>query len=577
MSIPFLPGFPLLLVVTPLSLVFSLMTLIVASFILFYSVGYMQKESGKTRFYLFMLFFIISMQLFIFSGDWLLLLMAWELIAVSSYFLIGFYQEKPQAGSASSRAFLTTRSADTGLLIGILILVSLSQTTIITQTLTVAEPFASVAALFIVLAAVTKAAQVPVDGWLRDAMAGPTPVSALLHSATLVAAGVMIILRISPLFSPLVLLLIGLIGGATALITGMAALAQKDLKRMLAASTSSQLGLMLLAIASGSAPAAELHLTANAVMKSTLFLGAGIFQHKREGTTFDVLRGVGRNEKFVFSIFIIAGLALAGIPPLAGFWSKDTIIAATLSSPFAWLFVPFTLIASIFTGAYTSRAIRLLWQGSGKNYELLGAKYMYIGMAGIVFFVVLFYFFLKPLEDILGLPVIEGIIPSLLGLAVALLGLGAGWIYRENMLPLSFLESASNGFNVSSRLDNVVIQSTFALSQKLDRLEAGLTRFPAQVGQLIFDMSQKSVTTESFFLNSVQNVGRMNVLFGLFSKERVEIFLDSIITSLVVGVKGMGMWGRKLQSGLIHQEMTYAIYASILLLILYVSFVMIGK
>lgn len=577
MNIPFLPGFPLLLAITPLSIVFSIMVAIVAAFILFYSLGYMQKEPGKIRFYFFMLLFTAGMQAFIFSGDWLLLLMAWELIAVSSYFLIGFYREKPQAASAATRAFLTTRSADTGLMIGILLLTAVTGTTALSQTLKATEPVATIATLFISIAAIAKAAQVPFDGWLRDAMAGPTPVSALLHSATLVAAGVMLLIKITPLFSPTALLLIGLIGGATALITGMAALAQKDLKRLLAASTSSQLGLMLLAIASGSAPAAALHLIANAAMKSSLFLGAGVFQHKREGTAFSLLRGVGKNERFVFLIFAIAGLALSGIPPLAGFWSKDAIIAATLTSPFASFFVPFALIASVFTGAYISRTIRLLWQGSGQDEELSGGKFMYISMAGLIFFVLLFYVFLTPLEEILGLPVVEGLIPALLGLIVASFGLGAGWIYRENVLPRSFLERAGNGFTISSGLDKVVIQATFALARELNKYETAFIDFPTTVGQSALNISEKCLGSESAFLSLVHSTGRMNLLVGIFSKERIEIFLDGIIATLSAGVKDMGMWGRRLQSGLIHQEMAYAMYATILLLILYVSFVMIGK
>lgn len=574
--VPFIPKLPLVFSVTPVSLLLSVMVFIAAFFILLYSVGYMQKESGKRRFFALMLLFIIGMQLFVFSGDWLSLITAWEIIGVASYFLIGFYQTDT-AIKAGNRAFLTTRSADTGLFIGILLLFSLTQTTVISETLMATGFLSQLAAAFILIAAFAKAAQVPFDGWLRDAMAGPTPVSALLHSATLVATGVILILKIFPLLTLPLLLFIGIIGGITALITGITAITQFDLKRMLAASTSAQLGLMLVAIGSGVPGAALLHLVANAAMKSSLFLTAGIFQHIREGTEFQNLKGVGRKALFAFATFVIAGLALSGIPPLAGFFTKDAIIASSFTPPFQVILAPMVLLASVFTGVYIGKTVKLLWFGTGEDQPLAGKSFMHIGIAGLLFFILIFFLFFKPLEDVVGFEAIEGNLPLLLGLVVGITGLILGWIWKESFIPKKLTVFLQNGLYISSIIDSVFINGTFYITNRLVSVEQFLVILPQKTATEALQISQRLTRVDLLLTQQVFGIGRVNLSLGNFSNQSGEPFINGIINYLVTEVRMLGMYARRLQTGLIHQEMAYALYSTIIIVVVYIVFtIMIG-
>jgi len=323
--LPGLPEMPLRLLASPLSAVFSALVATVATFVLIYAVGYMGKDDEKPRFFATMLLFVAAMQALVLAGDWITLLAGWELIGFSSYLLIGFWYRRVGVASAAMRAFIYTRSADLGLYVGIFVLIAAAGSTEISVTLETTGPAAVIAGLLLLVAAIGKSAQVPLQDWLQRAMAGPTPVSALLHSATLVAAGAILLIRVAPMLPAQALLVIGLVGGITAVVTGLIALGERDLKRMLAASTSSQYGLMLVAVGAGVPVAALLHLIAHAAIKSSLFLGAGVFQHDRESTEMAALAGAGRARPKIFAAFALSALALAGIPPLAGFFSKDAI------------------------------------------------------------------------------------------------------------------------------------------------------------------------------------------------------------------------------------------------------------
>ncbi|MBA3306620.1 MAG: NADH-quinone oxidoreductase subunit L, partial [Thermoleophilaceae bacterium] len=382
--LPGLPEFPLRLVADPLTATLSTVVAVVGALVMLYAVGYMGEEHDKPRFYAGMSFFVAAMQALVLAGDWVLLLGAWELIGLSSYLLIGFWYQREGVASAATRAFLYTRTADLGLYVGIFVLVTQAGTTEISETLRTGGAAAVVAGLLLLVAAAGKSAQTPLSGWLQDAMAGPTPVSALLHSATLVAAGAILMIRTSPLLPQSVLLVVGLLGGVTILVAGLTALAERDLKRLLAASTSGQYGFMLLAVGAGSPGAAVAHLAAHAAMKSSLFLGAGVFQHARGSTEFDDLGGVGRDRRLAFYGCVISGLALAGVPPLSGFFSKDAIIAASFDSPYAALFGPLALAGTLLTGAYVARAARLLWRGEGRSESVSGARWMGAALAALV-------------------------------------------------------------------------------------------------------------------------------------------------------------------------------------------------
>ncbi len=333
-TLPGLPDLPLRLVVEPLTAVLAALVAVVSFFVMVYAVGYTAGEGGKARFFSVMSLFAAAMQTLVLAGDWVLLLAAWEVIGFASFLLIGFYFGRPGVGQAASRAFLYTRSADLGLYVAIFVLISRTGTSEISATLGVGGAAAVVVGLFLLLAAMGKSAQTPFHGWLLDAMAGPTPVSALLHSATLVAAGAVLLIRAFPLLPPAVLVVVGVAGGLTALVTGLTALAQRDLKRLLAASTASQYGLMLLAVGAGSPVADLFHLLAHAATKSSLFLGAGVFQHAAGGSTeLADLEGLGRARRRVFLAFVVSGLALAGVNHLAVLRSFFQTISRRLELP----------------------------------------------------------------------------------------------------------------------------------------------------------------------------------------------------------------------------------------------------
>ena len=339
-----------------------------------YAVGYMADEEGKPRFYGTLSFFIGAMLTLVLSNSLLLLFAAWESVGLASYLLIGFWYSQRDAKEAARKAFLMTRLGDLGLLLGWLSLLLAVGTTDIQSVLGAvgtALPVGTVtlAASFLLLGALGKSAQLPLTAWLPDAMAGPTPVSALIHSATMVAAGVYLILRLFPLYeaAPGVLTAVLWLGALTALFAALVATVQTDLKRVLAWSTVSQLGEMFFALGLGSAFAAVFHLTTQALFKSALFLTAGAVGHIVGGYDLRKMGGLWRRLPLTAGVFMAAGLTLAGVPPFSAFWSEEAILTrAAFVSPFAGAFF---LLLIFLAGVYISRAgvaTFLSWPGAPK-------------------------------------------------------------------------------------------------------------------------------------------------------------------------------------------------------------------
>jgi len=532
--LPGLPNMPLRLIATPMTSLLSSLVAVVSAFVLVYSIGYMAQDKEKNRFFATMLLFIAAMQMLVFAGDWILLLSAWELIGLSSYLLIGFWYQKAGVKTAATRAFLVTRSADLGLYIAVFILIANAGTSEISVTLNTDGGAAMVAGILLLIAAMGKSAQTPLHNWLQRAMAGPAPVSALLHSATLVAAGAVLLIRTAPMLTPETLVVIGLVGGVTALVTGLMALGESDLKRLLAASTSSQYGLMLLAIGAGVPIAALLHLIAHAAIKSSLFLGAGVFQRSRGSTTLKDLSGIGRERPRIFMGFAIAALALAGIPPLSGFFSKDAIIAATMASTHAWLFAPLALIATLLTGAYMARALRLLWQGHVSQKPLLGLKWMGAGIAGLVTLAIVLGATFSVIETSLAAPLVGNMMAEILGLSAALSGLLLGWFIPVNVLMGSLREKASQGFSFAGGLDNLCVRPALAISQTCEKLE-----------RCLYD--------------AVLAVGRIGIKIGHMIRRSDDQGVDRFIFSVVRRTIQLGGRARVLQSGLVHRELAITV------------------
>ena len=340
-----------------LSLMMMLIVTGVGGAIHIYSFGYMREDRGFSRFFACLSLFTFSMLGIVLANNFIQLFIFWELVGVSSYLLIGFWFEKPSAADAAKKAFITNRLGDFGFLLGIL-MVWMEFGSLNFSNMYVAVfgwPYnhivlGTLAGLLIFCGAVGKSAQFPLHVWLPDAMEGPTPVSALIHAATMVAAGVYMLCRIIFLLDPTALLVIAYIGGFTALLAALIAIQQNDIKRILAYSTLSQLGYMVMAVGLSGPTPAMFHLTTHAFFKALLFLGAGsviIALHHEQ----DIWKMGGLRKKMpvTFWTFIIGTLALCGVPPFSGFYSKDSILAQALEQKNYLLFGVAVFVAALTT------------------------------------------------------------------------------------------------------------------------------------------------------------------------------------------------------------------------------------
>ncbi|RAV99815.1 NADH-quinone oxidoreductase subunit 5 family protein [Pseudochryseolinea flava] len=347
----------------------------VSALVHIYSTGYMAGDHGLRKYFSALGFFTFAMLLLCVADNFMLIFFAWELVGFSSYLLIGHWSEKPEAAAAAKKAFIFNRFGDAGFLIGML-LIAISRNTFDINALSLVQShniLDTAAALCIFCGVIGKSAQFPLLTWLPDAMEGPTPVSALIHAATMVAAGIFLIVRVHFIFTPEALNVVVVFGALTALMAALSACVQHDLKKILAYSTISQLGLMVTAAGVGDPSAAMLHLFTHAFFKACLFLGAGSIIHavhhaqSKSLTHFDVqdvrnLGGLRRDMPFTAIAFLIAGASLAGLPFFSGFLSKDAILSAvfnwTNGGTWQYLILINTLIVSMLTVIYM---FRLFW------------------------------------------------------------------------------------------------------------------------------------------------------------------------------------------------------------------------
>jgi len=352
-----------------LSLVMVLVVTFVSFLIHLYSAEFMIEDDGYSRFFAYMNLFVASMVTLLLADNLLLLLLGWEGVGLCSYLLIGFWYRDPANGLAARKAFIVTRAGDTAFMVGLFLLFTRLGTLHIQDLMQRASaqwqtgsPYAVAAALLLLGGAVGKSAQLPLQVWLPDAMAGPTPTSALIHAATMVTAGVYLIARTHVLFSlaPTAQLIVAIVGAVTLLIAGFSALTQHDIKRILAYSTVSQIGYMFLALGVGAWRAAIFHFMTHAFFKALLFLGAGvIIQALHEEHSIFRMGGLRKELPLTFWTFLIAGCSVSGLPFLtAGFFSKDLIIWQTWSAegghPALWLAAT---VGALLTSLYTFRMI----------------------------------------------------------------------------------------------------------------------------------------------------------------------------------------------------------------------------
>lgn len=374
----------------PISVMMLVVITTISLMVFIYSQGYMKNENGYDRYFAFLSLFSFSMLGLVVATNLFQMYMFWELVGISSYLLIGFYYDKPSAVAASKKAFIVTRFADLGFLIGIL-MVSYYTGTFDFDILTNPDGLNfSTTASFLGLSSITwalllifmggagKSAMFPLHVWLPDAMEGPTPVSALIHAATMVVAGVFLVARLFPLyyaFAPTALEVVAFIGAVTTLFAAIIACTQFDIKRVLAFSTMSQIGYMMLALGvsgyggeEGLGYTASLfHLFTHAFFKALLFLGAGAIIHAVHTNDIREMGSLRKHQPVTHILFLIACLAIAGIPPFSGFFSKDEILAATFAThP---IYFGIAVIVAGLTAFYMFRLYFIVFWGKEKKYE----------------------------------------------------------------------------------------------------------------------------------------------------------------------------------------------------------------
>jgi NADH-quinone oxidoreductase subunit L len=358
--------------VDPLSTAMLLFITGVGALIHLYSIGYMHGDERYPKFFLYLNLFVFSMIVLVLGDNLLLTFLGWEGVGVCSYFLISFWFEKPANASAGKKAFIANRIGDWGFMIGIFMTWFTFGTITYTHFLPMSSTAATSAATFIsvmlLIGAVGKSAQIPLYIWLPDAMAGPTPVSALIHAATMVTAGVYLMVRINPMLhaaSPWVSTLIAWLGVITAFVAATIAIAQQDIKKVLAYSTVSQLGYMFLAVGSGGYWAAIFHMITHAFFKALLFLGAGSVIHgMRDEQDMRRMGALRKLMPITAGTFIVAWLAISGVPPFSGFWSKDEILSYALHKSPALYVVG--LITALLTAFYMSRLVYRIFFGDAR-------------------------------------------------------------------------------------------------------------------------------------------------------------------------------------------------------------------
>ena len=358
----------------------------VGSLIVAYSIGYMDGENEERRYFAYMAFFVFSMLMLVQGGNLLLLLVGWGLVGLSSYLLIGFHHERPSAIAAAKKAFIMNAVGDATIALALFLLIlhtgSLGFGSLV-EIGTSSSLVINLVALGLLGGAVAKSAQIPLHTWLPDAMEGPTPVSALIHAATMVTAGVYLIARTHAVFelAPNILDLAAGLGALTLLVAGLIALVQTDIKRVIAYSTMSQIGYMFVGVGVGAYSDGMFHLLTHAFFKALLFLAAGLLIHALAGE--QDMRKMGGMRVLMprtYWLFIVGGLALVGIPPFAGFFSKDPILAAALAhgtyGSILWIA---GVVGTFLTGLYTFRMLFMVFWGEPSAYA---REHHHAGRAG---------------------------------------------------------------------------------------------------------------------------------------------------------------------------------------------------
>ena len=529
-----------------------------------FSTSYMSGDPRYVKYFVYFNFFVFSMLLLVMSANFLVMFFGWELVGLSSYLLISFWSEKKEAAKAGNKAFVLNRIGDFGFLIALMMILNTYDTfsfkTVFATTLINQPQNLDLIVVFLMIGAFGKSAQFPLFSWLPDAMEGPTPASALIHAATMVTAGVFMLVRISPLlqFSELSSILIISIGLLTALISAFAAINQNDIKKVLAYSTISQLGFMFIAIGAGAYVAAIFHLVTHAFFKALLFLGAGAVIHEmHHEQNIQKMGGLKKKMPVTAAMMGIGTLAISGIPPLAGFWSKDEILASTFANGGIYYgFWALSLLAAFMTAFYMGRHWLLIFHKEPTNniddvHEapkmmtrpllLLGIFSIFIGFINTPFFHGLEKVLHYTLIDVEVTHLPEGIavvILALISIGAGFTGLGLAYliyivdIFSYFKFEIPFLKEvkglSSNVLYLNKVGHTLFVQIPKSLVRKVAVVIDGLLidGFVNGVSNLFYKSSKTvSITQSGLVRNYV-------VYFGLFLLLLVSLFVATPLIAL---------------------------------------------
>ena len=579
-------------VLDPLAAAMLVMISLVGLCIFVFSAGYMAEDKNFTRFFAYMSFFSGAMLGLVIANSLLLLFIFWELVGLASYLLIGFWIERPSAAAAAKKAFITTRIGDMGFFLGMLWLYNRSGTLLFydggngcleSAGLALLGASATFIALLIFCGAVGKSGQFPLHVWLPDAMEGPTPVSALIHAATMVAAGVFLVARVYPLFSlgavngvTSSLTVVVWIGVTTALMAALIAIAQADIKRILAYSTVSQLGLMMVSLGVGGVAAGIMHLLAHGFFKALLFLGAGSVIHGCHGE--QDIRKMGGLRRFMpvtFMTYAVGMMALSGVPIFfCGGWTKEEILHATAHWPPSHVPYYLILVGVVLTALYMTRQIIYVFFGNPRaaaERAHESPRVMTMPLIVLAFGAILLSAVLTPAWPWLhgyltGEPThfdVARLIQPMLFVSLALVSAGVGvgfWIYRKagtqdggrpaEVDPLEYAQPALFRFLANKMwIDELYARTVISFSWMAARFSDWMDRY--------------------FWDGLVRGFGAIGQLFGIFTTSVDEYGINAGVDETTAGARGLGRVMSTAHSGQIQTYLGAIAIGMLALLLLY--------
>jgi NADH-quinone oxidoreductase subunit L len=579
-------------VLDPLAAAMLVMISLVGLCIFVFSVGYMADDKNFTRFFAYLSFFSGAMLGVVIANSLLLLFVFWELVGLASYLLIGFWIDRPSAAAAAKKAFITTRIGDMGFFLGMLWLYNGSGTLLFydggrgcleSAGLAVLGPSATFIALLIFCGAAGKSGQFPLHVWLPDAMEGPTPVSALIHAATMVAAGVFLVARVYPLFSlgavngvTSSLTVVVWIGVTTALMAALIAIAQADIKRILAYSTVSQLGLMMVSLGVGGVAAGIMHLLAHGFFKALLFLGSGSAIHGCHGEQ-DIRKmgGLRRLMPVTFGTYAIGMMALSGVPLFfSGGWTKEEILHATAHWPRSHAPYYLMLAGVVLTALYMTRQMIYVFFGnrrSAAEHAHESPRVMTIPLIVLAIGAVFLSVVLTPAWPWLhgyltGEPIhfdIAHLIQPMLFISLVLVGAGIAlgiWFYRKagardrdrpaEIDPLEYAQPTLFRFFANKMwIDELYARTIVAFAWASARLSDWMDRY--------------------FWDGFVRGIGAIGQLFGIFTTHVDERGINAGVDETTVGARGLGRLLSSAHSGQIQIYLGVVAVGMLALLLLY--------